>query len=180
MRILGIIALTLVVLLLLFVLVAPLGFSGRVAVVISGSMEPNMPMGALAITMPVDPEKVKVGDIITFTPWWDPEITVSHRVVEVVNEDGLAFHTKGDASEHVDPWLMPAEYVTGRVVFNVPFLGYVANTALLYAQTWWGLAFLVVLPAMLLIGGTIRGATHSPSYRQRRMKLLLKRRQRRR
>ena len=177
---LGNIILALAVLLLMFVLIVPLVFSGRVAIVLSGSMEPTMPMGALAVTMPVAPEEVRVKDIIAFAPPWDPDVTVSHRVVEVVTDGELAFHTKGDASEDIDPWVMPAEYVTGRVVFNIPYLGYVANSALLYVRTWWGLGFLVVLPSMLLIGSTIRGVSRSANRRQQRMQSLLKRRQRRR
>jgi len=97
-----------------------------------------------------------------------------------LTEEEVAFRTKGDASEDIDPWLMPAEYVTGRVVFNIPYLGYVANSALRYVRTWWGLSFLVILPSMLLIGGTVRGATRSANRREKRMKLFLKRRRRRR
>jgi signal peptidase len=142
-------------------------------------MEPNMPVGSLAITMPVAAEEVRVGDIIAFAPPWDPDVTVSHRVVEVFNDEEPRFHTKGDASEDIDPWVMPAEYVTGRVVFSIPYMGYVANSALLYVRTWWGLVFLVALPSTLLIGGTVRGVTHSASPREKRMKLYLKRQRRR-
>lgn len=177
---LGNIVLLLAVLMLMFVLIVPLVFSGRVAIVLSASMEPTMPIGALAVTMPVAPEEVKVGDIIAFAPPWDPDVTVSHRVVEVVTDNRLSFHTKGDANEDIDPWVMPAEYVTGRVAFNIPYLGYVANSALLYVRTWWGLVFLVVLPSMLLIGSTVRGVSRSANPRYKRRQFLLKRRQRRR
>jgi len=176
---LGNIVLILAGLLLLFVLIVPLVFSGRVAIVLSASMEPNMPMGSLAITMPIAPEEVRVGDIVAFAPPWDPDVTVSHRVVEVLNDEEPRFHTKGDASEDPDPWVMPAEYVTGRVVFNIPYLGYVANSAILYVSTWWGLVFLVALPSALLIGGAVRGVARSANPREKRMKLYLKRQRRR-
>jgi len=166
-------------LLLMFVLIVPLVFSGRVAIVLSASMEPNMPMGSLAITMPVAAEEVKVGDIIAFAPPWDPDVTVSHRVVEIFNDEEPRFSTKGDASEDPDPWVMPAEYVTGRVVFNIPYMGYVANSAILYVRTWWGVIFLVALPSVLLIGGTVRGVARSSNRRQKRMQLFLKRHRRR-
>lgn len=174
------IILILAVLLLMFALIVPIVFSGRVAVVLSASMEPNMPVGALAITMPIAPEEVKVGDIITFIPYWDPDVTVSHRVVEVLNEEQFAFRTKGDAVEDIDPWVVPAGEARGKVIFNIPYLGYVANSALLYVRTWWGLGFLVVLPSMLLIGGAVRGASRATNRRHQRMQSLLKRRQRRR
>lgn len=170
----------LAVLFFVFALLMPTVFSGSLAIVRSSSMQPAMPAGALALMVPVAPEEVRVGDIIAFTPPWDPEVTVSHRVVEVINDGGLFFHTKGDALEGPDPWIMPAEYVTGRVVFNVPYLGFAVNDASNYVRTWWGLAFLVVLPSMLLIGSTIRDVSRSADRRQKRMQLWLKRRQRRR
>ena len=176
---LGNIVLILAVLVLMFVLIVPLVFSGMVAIVLSSSMEPNMPVGSLAVTMPVAPEEVMVGDIITFSPWWDPKVTISHRVVEILNEERLRFHTKGDASEEPDPWVVPGTQATGRVVFNIPYLGYVANSAILYVRTWWGVAFLVVLPSVLLIGGTVRGVARSADRRQKRMQLFLKRHRRR-
>jgi len=172
------IILVLAIALLAFVLAVPLAFAGRVAVVLSGSMEPNMPMGALAITLPIAPEKIEVGDIIALAPPWDPDVTVSHRVVEIRNGEELAFSTKGDANEDVDPWYMPAEYVRGRVVFDIPYAGYLVNTALNYVKTWTGLALLVVLPSLIIVGGTIRGIAQPPSRRQKQLELLHKRRQR--
>ena len=175
---LGNIILLLAVLLLLFVLIVPLVFAGRVAIVLSASMEPLMPMGALAITMPVTAEEVEVGDIIALAPPWDPDVTVSHRVVEVLTDGELAFRTKGDANEDIDPWLMPAEYVTGRVIFSLPYLGYLVNSVLGYVQTWVGLVLLVVLPSLVIVGGTVRGIFGSRDPRQKRLNLLRKRQRR--
>ena len=175
---LGNIILILAVLLLMFVLIVPLVFAGRVAIVLSASMEPVMPMGALAITMPVTPEEVEVGDIIAFAPPWDPDVTVSHRVVEVLTNGEFTYRTKGDASEDIDLWLMPAEYVTGRVVFSLPYLGYLVNSILGYVQTWVGLVLLVVLPSLVVVGGTVRGIFGSRNPRQRRLDWLRKRQRR--
>ncbi len=176
---LGTIILGLVLLVVIFILLVPLFFSGRVAVVLSGSMEPAMPTGALAVTMPVAPEEIKVGDIIAFIPPWQSEVTVSHRVVEVLTDGQLAFRTKGDANEDPDPWVMPAENVTGRMIFNIPYLGYAANSLLSYTRTSLGFVTLVAVPSMLLIGSAIRDATRLTNRRQKRMQSWLKRRQRR-
>jgi len=175
---LGNIILILAVLLLVFVLIVPLVFAGRVAIVLSASMEPVMPMGALAITMPVTPEEVEAGDIIAFAPPWDPDVTVSHRVVEVLTDGEVVFITKGDANEDIDPWLMPAEYVTGRVIFSLPYLGYLVNSVLGYVQTWAGLVLLVVLPSLVVVGGTVRRIYQPPNRRQKRLDLLRKRQRR--
>jgi signal peptidase len=181
LRWLGNTILVLLVIFLLFVLVAPLAFSSRVAIVQSGSMGKALPTGALAATTPIAPKMIKVGDIITFTPYWQKEVTMSHRVVEVLTQDGrLFFVTKGDANENPDSWIVPEEYVTGRVMFHVPRLGYVADAALKHTRSWLGFAVLVALPSILLIGSTIRGVSRSANRRYKRRQLLLKRRQRRR
>lgn len=170
----------LAVLFFVFALLMPVVFSGSLAIVRSSSMEPAMPAGALAMMMPVEPEKVKVGDIIAFEPPWDPDVTVSHRVIDIRSNGQLLFDTKGDAVEESDPYFVPAQSVHGKVVFNIPYLGFATNYALNYVRTWWGLAFLVVLPAMVLIGSTIRDVSRPTNRRQKRKELWLKRRQRRR
>lgn len=181
MKILGGIILIVVIVFLMFVLLAPLAFEGRMAVVLSDSMEPALPKKALAINMPVDPEEIEVGDIVVYIPWWDPEVTVSHRVIEIVTEDDeLAFSTKGDANEDADPWLIYPEDITGKVIFSIPHLGYIVNFSLVYIRSWWGFAFLVAVPAVILIGGTIIGVSRGGNRRRKLRQLWLKRRQRRR
>lgn len=165
---------------LILILLLPVVFSSRVAIVLSGSMEPAMPRGALAIPMPVAPEDIRVEDIITYNVPWEPDVTVSHRVVEVLTDGELTFRTKGDANEDIDPWIVLAENVTGRVVYNIPRLGYITNTGLTYTRTWWGFALLIGLPSILVIGSAIRGLTRSANPRHQRMQSLLKRRRRHR
>jgi signal peptidase len=172
------VVLILAVLLLLIVLIVPLVFAGRVAVVLSASMEPTLPVGALAVIMPVAPEEVEVGDIITFTPYWDPEVTISHRVNEILNEERIRFRTKGDANEDVDAWVVPGDEVKGRVVFDIPRLGYLVNYVLRYVRTRQGLIFLVILPSLVVIGGTVHTMIKPPSRRQQRLDLLRKRQRR--
>ena len=94
------IILVLSILILLTLLVLPLYFQHKAAVVLSGSMEPAMQIGALAFTIDIEPEKVKVGDIIAFRLSEDSLFTTSHRVIEVMSMDsGLFFRTKGDLTQ---------------------------------------------------------------------------------
>jgi signal peptidase len=95
----------------------------------TGSMEPVLPQGALAIVNVVDPEKLKVGDDVTFLVNTESEDTyLTHRVVEVnkpTTSDGeLTFRTKGVANESIDPDIRPASTAIGRVVFSIPYIGY--------------------------------------------------------
>ena len=161
-----------------FALLLPTVFSGRLAIVLSGSMEPAIPAGALAMMMPVAPDKVKVGDIIVFNPPWDPDVTVSHRMIEVQADGELHFVTKGDATEEVDPFTVSSEHVHGKVVFNIPYVGFAANYALEYVRTWLGFTLLVAVPSVILIGITIRDVGRFRSVRVRRLRNQLKHRQR--
>ena len=69
-------------------------------VVLSGSMEPTYPTGALIYVKDVKPQDVKGGDPITFV--LNEELTVAtHRVIEVNTADGW-FRTQGDANDSPD------------------------------------------------------------------------------
>ena len=159
-------------------LLMPAVFSGRLAIVRSSSMEPAMPAGALAMMVPVDPEEVKVGDIIAFEPSWDPDVTVSHRVIAIRGNGQLLFDTKGDAMEESDPFYVPAEHVHGKVIFNIPYLGGIVNQALTYVRTLPGLILLVVLPSLVIVGSAARRIYQPPNRRQKRLDLLRKRQRR--
>lgn len=97
--------------------------------VLSGSMEPAFKVGGLVVIRPAQAEDITVGDVISFRlPGIDTPIC--HRVVEMETVDGgLFFRTKGDANESPDPGLVPAESVTGREVFYLPYVGYLGNFA---------------------------------------------------
>ena len=167
---LGYIIIGLAVLFVVFALLLPVVFSGSVAIVRSSSMEPAMPAGALAIMMPIAPEKVKVGDIIAFDPSWDPDVTISHRVVEVRADGELYFLTKGDATEEYDPFLTPPERVHGKVIFNIPYLGYAVNSMSDYVRTRLGFVFFIGVPSLILFGITIRDIGRFRNLRRRRLR----------
>lgn len=150
---LGSILAILLILAAAFTYVAPhLGW--RVDIVVSGSMEPELKVGSLAITHPVDPEDIAVGDIITFNPRGVTlnENMVSHRVVNVNRNSPLYFETKGDANAQVDPFTVPARNLVGRVDFHTPYLGYVAQ----FLRTTLGFVLGLVLPGLVVIFMYIR------------------------
>lgn len=114
-------------------------------IVLSGSMEPEILPGDLIITKNVAPEDIKVGDIITFR--MDKSAAVSHRVTEVNTEEGLTFHTKGDANIGSDKGAVLPEHVEGKYVLRIAKLGNLA----LFLQTPIGLLIFVVIPLCLFI-----------------------------
>ncbi|MBQ9250330.1 MAG: class B sortase [Oscillospiraceae bacterium] len=87
--------------------------------VVSGSMEPEIPVGSVVYVEQIAPEDVEPGDVIAF---WRDDFVVTHRVVEnrfVVGE----FITKGDANEQEDLNPVPYNTLIGRVKLHLPLAG---------------------------------------------------------
>jgi len=113
-----------------FLAVGPLVLPYKVDAVLSGSMEPTIPVGSLVLLRPVDAGQVAVGDIITFHRPDRSDQLVTHRVVGIEDvATGRAFVTQGDANPAPDPWRVPATGSGWRCVFNVPYLGYPISAA---------------------------------------------------
>ena len=94
-------------------------------VVISGSMEPAIPVGSMVYSAQTDPATLETGDIIVFYSTEAGSTPVTHRVVENHVADGEII-TKGDANAQND--MSPVIYanVLGKLVLHVPMLGYIA------------------------------------------------------
>ena len=94
--------------------------------VMSGSMEPTIPLGSVVVTKPVLVGNVQVGDIISFAKRDQPETVITHRVVDVtVNDAGPEISTQGDANFAIDSWNVNNEDYVSKVVYHVPVAGYV-------------------------------------------------------
>jgi signal peptidase len=111
-------------------------------VVRSGSMTPALPVGSVVFVRHTAAADVLVGDVITFRGENDTVIT--HRVVAQPTDTTAAFQTKGDASDAVDPFTVPAERIIGEAELVVP----VAGAVLLMLGTTVG-----VIATVALLGG---------------------------
>lgn len=137
---------TVVLLLLLLPLVA-LVRGYQAMVVLSGSMEPTIPVGTLVLVEPVRAEQVAPGDVVTFPHPDRPGENVTHRVVKIDDgPTGRFLRTKGDANREPDAWRVPVAGQLGRYVASVPRLGFVFRTA----ADPTGRMALMVLPSLLL------------------------------
>jgi signal peptidase len=116
--------------------------------VLTGSMNPAIPVGALVIVMPAKPSQLAVGDVITYQRPDRPGAMVTHRIYSIeVQEDGTrVFMTKGDANPSPDPYHLNLGGKGWKVAYAIPFLGYLT----VYSASWWGRLLLVTLPALLL------------------------------
>jgi len=112
------------------VVVVPRLLGGVPLTVLSGSMEPGLPVGSLAVVLPVDPQEVRVGDVVTYLPNPGDPTAVTHRVTAIAHhqDGGRTFTTQGDANAAPDA-PVSEEQVRARLAYAVPLLGYV-NDAL--------------------------------------------------
>ena len=123
----------LAVILLCLALAAPRLAGIKTFVVISGSMEPAIPVGSMVYSKEVDPKTLETGDVIVFYSSNDVQggagagdvIPVTHRVVLNDTTNG-EITTKGDANEKNDISKVAYLNVEGKVIFHIPQLGYVA------------------------------------------------------
>ncbi|WP_448058830.1 signal peptidase I [Cellulomonas hominis] len=99
-------------------------FQVKPLVVISGSMEPSIPVGSAILSRTVPAEDLAVGDVVTVTKRRGNDL-VTHRIVEIAeNPDGSRELTlKGDANDVIDPYTYPVTSAA-RHVATVPGAGY--------------------------------------------------------
>lgn len=121
----------------------------KIKVVKSGSMEPAIRTGSIVVDTPE--ASYAVGDIVTFGADTKTQIPTTHRIVAITpstgSGQGVLITTKGDANDAPDPVQTPVSAVHGKVLFSVPYLGYVLS----YARQPLGFALLVGLPALAII-----------------------------
>jgi signal peptidase len=115
--------------------------------VLSGSMEPAIPVGGIVVIKPVDPETLRIGDVICFR--LSEPTSITHRIINITDE---GFITKGDANEDPDQWIVKKENVIGKAVFTIPYIGYIGY----FVRTPIGFILLIVIPASLIIIMEIR------------------------
>ena len=123
----SIIVIVAIVLAILFVGFRVIGF--EVYTVVSGSMEPEIPVGSLVYVKEIDPFKLKSRDVISYLV--SENTIVTHRVTEIVPDPEdpsvIRFRTKGDANDVEDAGLVHGKNIIGKVRFHIPLLGYVAH-----------------------------------------------------
>lgn len=159
-------ALVLVVLLAVAVAVIPAIGGATPLTVLSGSMEPALPVGSTVVVRPRPAAEIAVGDVITYTDRTtesDETRIVTHRVIGV--EPGPAFRTMGDANDAPDPGLVQAADVRGVQWYAVPYVGLLRERLLTPPGVFFAFGFgFLVLAAHLLIPRTV---TPKPAVRLR-------------
>lgn len=118
--------------------------------IISPSMEPNINVYDVVLTKKVKPEEVKEGDVITFisSSTLGEGLTITHRVKSVIKTEGdIKFRTQGDNNPIPDSALVTSNNLLGKVVFIIPFLGYIQF--MLQSKSGW--LFFLLIPAIIVV-----------------------------
>lgn len=130
----------------------PTVFGWGNAVVLSGSMEPELPVGSLLLIH--REESYKVGEIVTYED--ESGSLVTHRLASLENGEAV---TKGDANNTEDA-PFPASQIYGKVWAVLPGVG----SMILWLKTPPGICSVLLIGGILLIvpGYIIRkvGKTH--------------------
>ena len=132
--------------------------------VISGSMEPEIPVGSIAYVKPVDPVTIEEGDIILYVT---EGAEILHRVVSNHKLEGYLI-TKGDANEEEDIKEVRYASVRGLVEKHYPVVGQMmmilANTlgkVLLLCLALCGVLLNVLAGRMREEGGVLKNKWHN-------------------
>ena len=128
-------------------------FNYRMFTVISGSMEPKYKIGDVLLAKEVEPEKIKVGDTISYLGNVNifKDKVVTHQVVGIDKIDGkYYFHTKGLANLVEDP-LVSADQLYGKVIYKSVIISLIYKIV----STNVGFYLFIIIPILYIISSEI-------------------------
>ena len=131
-------ALGLVALIAALVFVVPMVIGAQRYTIVSGSMEPGIPVGSLVVVQPRQIDDVGMGDVITFQLESGESAVATHRVVgEGRTRDGeRLLVTQGDVNSTADSAPVQAAQLRGVLIYTVPLLGWMNFLISGELRTW--------------------------------------------
>lgn len=121
--------------------------------VVSDSMEPEIPVGALIISKETNIEQIVLGDIICFRSLesYMYDQVVTHRVVgiEETRTGEIALRTRGDSNHSDDGFFVTKTNLIGKVIYHTDEGSFITNA---YAVLTSGIGFftLIVIPVIVI------------------------------
>lgn len=126
----------------------------RLFSVVTGSMQPKYNIGDVLLCKEAEPQKLKVGDDITYlgNSGTYKNKVVTHRIVKIEKEQNgeLLFYTKGIASTRLDP-VVKEEQLYGKIIKEVEFLSWLYK----FVTTPNGFYICIFIPLVMLVGSEI-------------------------
>jgi len=128
----------------------------RMTTVLTGSMSPRLPVGALVVTERVPASAVRAGDVVVFTRPGHTDQTVIHRVVRITPTGAgmVQAHTRGDANSAEHPWILVVDQSApvDRAITALPGVGHSVAEIRRFAIE----GLLLLVGAWVVIGGLRR------------------------
>lgn len=127
--------------------------------VVTGSMEPELPVGSLLVCKDVPIDQIEYGDIVCFRSI-NPKMlgkVITHRVTAIhTSENGsLMLETKGDANLTADSELVTQGNLIGRVNHSAKDDNIMASVVDLMTNKL-GFLILILFPTLLISGFVLR------------------------
>lgn len=147
--------------------------------VVTGSMEPAIPVGSLLITKQEDIAAIEMNDIICFrtqaSEIWGQIVT--HRVVGITQTPGggLLLETKGDANLVADGYYVDQTNFVGKVIWHTGDGSVLANVLGLFTSKI-GFLGCIVMPVLILAAMILKDSVASIQH-EMNMVLEMERRQ---
>lgn len=113
-------------------------------------MQPAIHQGDAVVLSKAGPTSIVVGDVVSYQDPGHGGVVLSHRVVAVDAYTGRLV-TKGDANLHADKPTTTLN-VVGKVGYVIPKAGKLLD----WLHSWWGMAGLVYIPALLVVAYELR------------------------
>jgi signal peptidase len=106
--------------------------------VLTSSMEPGLPPGTLIYVLPVDPEDIKIGEVVTYQIHSGEPDVITHRVIGItpLADGSITFTFQGDNNGAPDEAQIIKAQIQGRLWYSVPYLGYVNNAVNGENRSW--------------------------------------------
>jgi len=133
----------------------PTIFGHQVYYVLSGSMEPTIKTGSIILVKKRTKQtKITTGEIITFKMPYNEQILVTHRIIEIINNNEQLFYTtKGDANPVKDPWIIDKNSIVSVYSgVTIPFIGHIYKEI----HSNFIIYFLLIILGLILISYGIR------------------------
>ena len=120
--------------------------------VVSGSMDPAIPVHSIVFVQEAEPEDIQPGEVVAYQSGGS---VVIHRLVENHVVEGEIV-TKGDANAEPDPLRVDYASVLGTVTAHIPFIGIYAGALNTLPGKLYAFGFIVAAAMLYLLARELR------------------------
>lgn len=131
--------------------------------VVTGSMEPEIPVGSLLISSETELSEIQVGDIVNYRSRENGMLgmVITHRVIGVHVVNGTTYlETKGDANQYADVMYVDEDVLIGKVIFYTKEGNLIASLFTFLTSSV-GFLACIVLPCLVIGVTTIQDCIKS-------------------